>query len=218
MMEAAQTPHATPMAHATTDPRNYTRVLGLTAGMFSLLHVLIAGSAAVSARPAIITLQRSLIDYAQGGGVSIDQLSDPLLRLFVVTYLSALISMLITLGFCWYAGRVAKENTGEARAAGRAGATVALISGVVWFIVGIPAILFIHADGTVSWLVATVGVILAAPKAPPLSAVYMTSPGGQFLLIQFAALLLQLIPCLLIVLGLGWVAGRIGGAGINVSK
>ncbi len=125
MMEAAQTPHATPMAHATTDPRNYTRVLGLTAGMFSLLHVLIAGSAAVSARPAIITLQRSLIDYAQGGGVSIDQLSDPLLRLFVVTYLSALISMLITLGFCWYAGRVAKENTGEARAAGRAGATVA---------------------------------------------------------------------------------------------
>ena len=184
------------------------RTLGLTAAMFSLLDLLVIGGAAVAARPAIISMQRSLVNYSQGGGVSIDHLGDPLLALFLLTYGSALICLLITLGFCWYAGRIAGVRSGGQP--GRAGTTVALLSGLVWFIIGIPAILLTHADGTVSWLVATVGVILLSPTSPPLSAVYLTSPGGLYILIQLGALLLQLIIFFFFALSCGALAARIG--------
>lgn len=190
------------------------RVLGLTAAMFSLLDLLIIVSTAVAARPAIITMQRSLVNYSQGGGVSIDQLGDPLLILFLLTYGSALICLLITLGFCWYAGRIARQSRGQP---GRAGTTVALISGLVWFIIGIPAILLTHADGTVSWLVATVSVILLSPTSPPLSAVYLTSPGGLYVLIQLGVLLLQLIIFFFFALSCGALAARIGAGKTNTA-
>ena len=191
------------------------RVLGLTAAMFSLLDLLIIGSTAGAARPAIISMQRSLVNYSQGGGVSIDQLGDPLLTLFLLTYGSALICLLITLGFCWYAGRIARQSGGQP---GRAGTTVALISGLVWFIIGIPAILLTHADGTVSWLVATVGVILLSPTSPPLSAVYLTSPGGLYVLIQLGVLLLQLIIFFFFALSCGALAARIGAGKTNTAR
>jgi hypothetical protein len=190
--------------------RGYVVVLGLVAAMFSLLDLLIIGSAAVATQPAIITMQRSLVNYSEGGGVSIDQLADPLLRLFLLTYVSALVCLLITFGFCWYAGRVAMENTGDQSAATRAGVSVTLTSGLVWIIIGIPAIVLTQADGTISWLVATVGVILATPSGPPISSVYVTSPGGLYLLIQLAALLLQFGVFFCIALSGGAIIARIG--------
>ena len=178
--------------------------------MFSLLDLLIIGSAAVAARPAIITMQRSLVNYSEGGGVSIDQLANPLLGLFLLTYASALICLLITLGFCWYAGHVARENTGNPSVATRAGMSVALTSGLVWIIIGIPAILLTQADGTVSWLIATAGVILVTPSGPPISSVYVTSPGGLYLFIQLAALLLQIGVIFCFALSGGAIVARIG--------
>jgi hypothetical protein len=189
------------------------RVLGLTAAMFSLLDLLIIGGAAIAARPAIISMQRSLVIYSQGGGVSIDHLGDPLFSLFLLTYGSALICLLITLGFCWYAGRIAGVSSGGRP--GHAGTTVALMSGLVWFIIGIPVILLTHADGTVSWLVATAGVILLSPTSPPLSAVYLTSPGGLYILIQLGVLLLQLIVFFFFALSCGALAARIGASKTN---
>jgi hypothetical protein len=177
-------------ALASAGIRSYIWVLGLAAAMFSLLDLLIIGSAAEAARPAIITMQRSLVNYSEGGGVSIDQLADPLVGLFLLTYVSAIICLLITLGFCWYAGRVAMENSSDLSVATRASLTVTLTSGLVW-IVGIPAILLTQADGTISWLIATVGVILVTPSGPPISSVYVSAPGGLYLFIQLAALLLQ---------------------------
>ena len=50
-------------ARAAAGIRGYIRVLGLTAGVFSLLDLLLIGSAAEAARPAIITMQRSLVNY-----------------------------------------------------------------------------------------------------------------------------------------------------------
>jgi hypothetical protein len=191
------------------------RVLGLTAAMFSLLGVLVVGSTAVAARPAIISMQRSLVNYSQNGGVSIDHLGDPLLTLFLLTYGSALICLLITLGFCWYAGRIAKQSGGEP---GRAGTTVVFMSGLVWFIIGIPAVLLTHADGTISWLVATAGVILLSPTSPPLSAVYLTSPGGLYFLIQLGALLLQFIVFFFFALSCGTLVARIGSSKTNTAR
>jgi hypothetical protein len=191
-------------ALASAGIRGYIWVLALAAAMFSLLDLLIIGSAAEATRPAIITMQRSLVNYSEGGGVSIDQLADPLVGLFLLTYVSALICFLITLGFCWYAGRVAKENTGDLSVATRASLYVTLTSGLVW-IIGVPAILLTQADGTVSWLIATVGVIFVTPSGPPISSVYVTAPGGLYLLIQLAALLLQIG----IFFGFAWSGGAI---------
>jgi hypothetical protein len=190
--------------------RGYIRVLGLAAAMFSLLDLLVIGSAAVAARPAIITMQRSLVNYSQGGGVSIDQLADPLLGLFLITYVSALLCLVITLGFCWYAGRVTRENAGDASAATRAGVSITFTCGLVWIIIGIPAILLTQADGTVSWLIATVGVILVTLSGPPISSVYVTSPGGLYLVIQLAALLLQIGVFFGFTLSAGAIAARVG--------
>jgi hypothetical protein len=197
-------------AQAPAGFRGYILILGLAAAMFSLLELLIISSAAIAARPAIITMQRSLVNYSQGGGVSIDQLADPLLGLFLLTYVSALICLLITLGFCWYAGRVAVENTGNSSAATRAGVFIAFTSGLVWILIGIPAILISQADGTVAWLVATVGVILVTPSGPPISSVYVTAPGGLYLVIQLAALLLQIGIFFCFALSAGAIVARIG--------
>jgi hypothetical protein len=201
------------MGESTT--KIYLWVLRLTAGMFVLLQVFITSSAAISARPAILSMQRSLVDYSERGGVSIDHLADPLLGLFLITYLSALASLLITLGFSWYAGRIAMESTGQVPAASRAGMSVALTSGLVWFIIGVPAILLTQADGTVSWLVATTGVIVASQSGPPTSSVYVISPGVPYLIIQSLALLLQMALFLAFALSSAAIAGRLGAGSVQ---
>src|SRR5262249_13414715 len=123
---------------------------------------------------------------------------------------SALTCLIITLGFAWYAGRVARENSGGSAGAARAGTSVALTTGLVWLFIGIPVVLITHADGTIAWLVATSGVILATPSGPPATPVYVTSPGLPYLLIELVALLLQLALFLTFALPIGAIAGRIG--------
>jgi len=177
--------------------------------------VLITCSAAASAYPAVLTMQRSLVNYSEQGGVSIDQLGDPLLRLFLVTYVSALVCVIITLGFAWYAGRVVRENSGGTAGAARAGMSVALTTGLVWLFIGIPLVLITHADGTIAWLVATSGVILATQSGPPATSVYVTSPGLPYLLIQLVALLVQVGLMLTFVLPAAAIAGRIGAGSVH---
>jgi hypothetical protein len=162
-------------------------------------------------------MQRSLVDYSEQGGVSIAQLGDPLLGLFLVTYLSALLCLTITLGFAWYAGRVVRENSGGTAGAARAGMSVALTTGLVWLFIGIPLILVTHADGTIAWLAATSGVILATPSGPPATSVFMTSPGLPYLLIELVALLLQLALFLTFVLPVGAIAGRMGAGSVHAT-
>lgn len=206
-------------AVATTlgDSTGYVWTIRLAAGMFTLLQVLITSSAAVSAYPAILTMQRSLVNYSEQGGVSIDQLGDPLFGLFLVTYVSALACLIITLGFAWYAGRVVRENSGGSAGAARAGTSVALTTGLVWLFIGIPVVLITHADGTIAWLVATSGVILATPSGPPATSVYVTAPGLPYLLIQLVALLLQLALFLTFALPIAAIAGRIGAGSVHTT-
>jgi hypothetical protein len=198
------------------DSAGYVWTIRLAAGMFTLLQVLITISAATSAYPAVLTMQRSLVNYSeQGGGVSIDHLGDPLFGLFLVTYASALACLIITLGFAWYAGRVVKENGGGSAEASRAGTSAALTAGLVWLFIGVPLILITHADGTIAWLAATSGVILATTSGPPTTSVYVTSPGLPYLLIQLVALLLQLALFLTFALPAAAIAGRIGAGSVH---
>ncbi|MGO8949035.1 MAG: hypothetical protein ACLQUY_15585 [Ktedonobacterales bacterium] len=211
-MEAGGSPAVTSRA---ADVEGFIWTIRLTAGMFALLQVLITISAAASAYPAVLTMQRSMVNWSENGGVSIGQLAGPLVQLFLVTYISALILLAITLGLAWYAGRVAMENTGMPAQAVSAGTSVALASGLVWLIIGIPLVMLSHADGTISWLIATIGVITVSPSGPPASSVYVTSPGVPYLLIEFLALLLQGILFLIFALNGGAIAGRIGAGSLR---
>jgi hypothetical protein len=206
-----------PVATKVGDSAGYVWTIRLAAGMFTLLQVLIASSAATSAYPAVLTMQRSLVNYSEQGGVSIGQLADPLLGLFLVTYVSALACLIITAGFAWYAGRVVRENGGGSAEAARAGTSVALTTGLVWLCIGIPLVLITHADGTIAWLVATSGVILATPSGPPTTSVYVTSPGLPYLLIQLVALLLQLALFLTFALPTAAIAGRMGAGSAHTT-
>jgi hypothetical protein len=206
-----------PAATIVGDSTGYVWTIRLAAGMFTLLQVLITVSAATSTYPAILTMQRSLVNYSEQGGVSIDHLGDPLFGLFLVTYASALACLIITLGFAWYAGRVVRENGSGSAEAARAGTSVALTSGLVWLFIGIPLVLITHADGTIAWLVATSGVILATASGPPTTSVYVTSPGLPYLLIQLVALLLQLALFLTFALPAAAIAGRIGAGSVHTT-
>ncbi len=210
-----QTDKSSAVMSRRADIGGYIWTIRLTAGMFALLQVLISASAAASASPAILSMQRSLVNYSEGGGPSIGQVADPLLHLFVVTYGSALVLLAITLGLAWYAGSVAMENTGDVGRAAGAGTVVVLTSGLVWLFFGIPLILLTHADGTVAWLIATLGVIMLTPSGPPATSVYMSAPGFPYLLIQFLALLLQVILFLLFGMSSGAIAGRIGAGSVR---
>ena len=192
-----------------TAGRGYVFVLGLTAGLFSLLQALVAASAAQAAQSSVLAYQRSLITDANGGGVSIEPLLGPLLKLFAITYVTDLLAFAATLGVAWYAGRIVTLLRGNDAGGGGAGTTVTAISSAVWLIVTLLAALLFHSDGTVAWLVAT--LIVVAGNAH--SGVLVTAPSAVFTLIQAAALLVQAFVGIGPALAIGALAGRLGAEG-----
>lgn len=187
----------------------YVRVLGLAAGMFSLLQALVAASSAQAAQSSVLAYQRSLVTDLGGGGVNIEPLLGPLLKLFAITYVTNLLALAATLGFAWYAGRtVALLRRDDAGGAG-AGTTVAAISSAVWLAVMLLAALAFHADGTIAWLVAT----LALAGRGAQNGVLVTAPGPAFTAIQAVALLVQALIGIGPTLALGALAGRRGAHG-----
>lgn len=189
--------------------QGYVRVLGLAAGMFSLLQALVAGSSAQAAQSSVLTYQRSLVTDLHGGGVNIEPLLGPLLKLFAITYITNLLALAATLGFAWYAGRiVALLRGGDPDGGGgaSAGTTVTAISSAVWLVATLLVALLFHADGTIAWLIAT--LLLAGGSTQ--SSVLVTSPSAAFTAIQAAALLVQAFVGIGAALALGALAGRRG--------
>jgi hypothetical protein len=186
--------------------RGYVRVLGLAAGGFSLLQALVAASAARSAQSSVLAYQRSLVTDYTGGGVSIDPLLGPLLKLFAITYVTNLMAFAVTLGFAWYAGRIAALLRGSIAGGAGAGTTVTAISSAVWLFVTLLAALLFHADGSIAWLIAT----LALTPGGAQSGLLITAPSPAFVGIQAAVLLVQAFVGIGPALALGALAGRLG--------
>lgn len=192
-----------------TAGRGYIYVLGLAAGMFSLLQALIAASAAQAAQSSVLAYQRSLITDANGGGVSIDPLLGPLLKLFAITYITDLLALAATLGFAWYAGRIVTLLRGTSAGGGGAGTTVTAISSAVWLVFTLLAALLFHSDGTIAWLIATLALLAGGAQ----SGVLVTAPSPAFVGIQATALLVQAFVGIGPALALGALAGRLGAEG-----
>lgn len=207
MPEQHQEPQPQPRTGAAG--QGYVRVLGLAAGLFSLLQALVAASAAQAAQSSVLAYQRSLVTDAGGGGVSIEPLLGPLLKLFAITYVTDLLALAATLGIAWYAGRIVTLLRGSGASGGSAGTTVTAISSAVWLVVTLLAALLFHSDGTIAWLIATLALLAGGPR----SGVLVTAPSPAFAGIQAAALLVQAFVGIGPALALGALAGRLGAEG-----
>ena len=189
--------------------QGYVYALGLAAGLFSLLQALVAASAAQATQSSVLAYQRSLVTDASGGGVSIEPLLGPLLKLFAITYITNLLSFAATLGIAWYAGRIVTLLRGSAASGGGAGTVVTAISSAVWLIVTLLAALLFHSDGTISWLIATLALLAGGAQ----SGVLVTAPSPAFAGIQAAVLLVHALVGIGPALALGALAGRLGAEG-----
>ncbi|HEU5438571.1 MAG TPA: hypothetical protein VFU88_04710 [Ktedonobacterales bacterium] len=188
-----------------------TTLLGLAAAMFALLQALVAASAALAAQPAVLTVQQALVTDAAGGGVTFDLLAAPLVRMYAVTYLGAALSFGITLFFCWQAGRLSAALTGRPETGAQAGLRIVTISTAVWLAGTLVVALFLHADGTIAWLIATLLPLAGASASSGVpGGLSVTHPSAAFVVIQLVALLVQALIGYLLALGLGALAGRLG--------
>ncbi len=187
-------------------------MVGAAGAIFSLLAVFVMAAAAKENETGIVAAQRSLVDLAQGGGANPLPRLAQLVPVFVATYLAALLTCLVSLGFSWYAGRLAAIVTGRRESGAVAGFWVALVSGSVWAAVAVLVILALRADGTASWLLATLLYSLTAPSSH-LSGAINTQATPVYVGMQLALFLLQALVGGAAALGLGALAGRLGSEG-----
>ena len=164
--------------------------LGIVSGLFAALQVLISSSAARANIDTIESMRWSLARLDSGGGNPV-----PLIGLLVPVVLIAYGAMIVTgaicLVLCWYAGRLTAYVNGRRGGGAGAGFRVALLSGAIWIAFSIIISVLLHADGTITGVVAS-------------------THDGSALPVQLAGLLIQQLIFGAIGLGLGAWAGAIG--------
>lgn len=169
--------------------RYYGRNLGMIAGLFAFLQVLVS----ISSARANLLLMRATQDVITNITNNIVQtplnLLADLVPTLVATYAAMLITGVIMLGFAFRAGRVTAQEIGRHSGAS-AGFWVALISGTIWLVISLLGAVILRADGTIS------GVL--------------TSGASDRLIPQVFWLLIQEAPLALLGLGFGALAGLIG--------
>jgi hypothetical protein len=176
--------------------RYYGRNLGMIAGLFAFLQVLVS----VSSARANLLLMRATQDVITNITNNIVQsplnlLSD-LAPTLIATYTAMFITGVIMLGFAFYAGRITAEEIGRHSGA-LAGFWVALISGTIWIVVSLLGAIILRADGTISGA--------------------LTSGADDRLVPQVVWLLIQELPLALLGLGFGSLAGLIGAATAKIT-
>jgi hypothetical protein len=186
-------------------------LLGCTAGAVALLQAFVVASSALAHQADIEALQRGLLAYRDNsGGPWLDPQLVHVVPLIVATYLTAAISLAVTTALAWYAGRMA-AGLGGREVAATAGRRVAWISWLFWAVATVFAVGVLHADGTLSWAVATGVKLKATPGSQPVLGLFVSSPDVAFVAIQLATLLLQLGLALAGGIHLGALAGERGG-------
>jgi hypothetical protein len=176
--------------------RYYGRNVGMIAGLFAFVQVLVS----VSSARANILLMRATQDVVTNITNNIVQtplnlLSD-LAPTLVATYTSMLVTGVIMLGFAFYAGRITAQEIGRHSGA-LAGCWVALVSGAIWLVVSLLGAIILRADGTISGI--------------------LTSGANDRLIPQLVWLLIQEVPLALLGLGFGALAGLIGAATAKIT-
>lgn len=191
--------------------REYGTAVGLGAALFALVQVLAAASAAHENSTAVVILERSLVDLANGGGAVVTPAVSQLARVWVLMYLLALAALAAGLVLAWHAGRMAALTTGSPAAGALAGRWVMVCGSAVWVVAAALAFVVLRLDATFSWVAAIVAAILLAPNSPPRGTLYTVTPTLTYIVFQLLVLLLHAVFGVLLALALGSVAGRRGG-------
>lgn len=184
--------------------------VGAAAALLVLAQVFVAASAAHANAASSAALQRSLVSLSSGSGALVDPLFAALAPTFVATYLAALFAFAGGLVLCWRAGGLTAREAGSARGGIIAGRRVMLVASAAWLVLALLAYVILQLDGTVSWLVGTLGAVVLAPSAPINGVVYSAHPTAAYIVVQLATLLLQILLGVLVAHVLGGLAGRAG--------
>jgi hypothetical protein len=176
--------------------RYYGRNLGMIAGLFAFLQVLVSVSSARANLLLMHATQDVITNITNNIVQSPLNLLSDLVPTLVATYTAMIITGVIMLGFAFYAGRITAQEISRHRGA-LAGFWVALVSGVVWLVVSLLGAIILRADGTIS------GVL--------------TSGANDRLVPQVVWLLIQELPLALLGLGFGALAGLIGAATAKIA-
>ena len=94
---------------ARREARRLGQTLVIASGLLALTQVVVVSSGAAFNEAAVLTMQHALADLSEGGGALLTPAFNLLLRFWVVAYGVAFCSFLMTLGLCWYAGRVSAQ-------------------------------------------------------------------------------------------------------------
>lgn len=164
--------------------------LGILSGVFAALQVLISAATARANISSISSMRWALSRLDSGGGNPYPLIGS-LGSVVLVTYAAMVVTGAISLGLCWYAGRLTAYVQGRRVGGAGAGFRVALLSGTIWIGFSIIISLLLHADGTVTGVLAS-------------------TPDGSALGVQLSGLLIQELVLGAIGLGLGAWAGYIG--------
>jgi hypothetical protein len=200
---------------ARREARRLGQTLGIASGLLALTQVVVVSSGATFNEAAVLTMQHALADLSEGGGALLTPAFNLLLRFWVVAYGVAFCSFLMTLGLCWYAGRVSAQVTRQRSVGATAGYWAMLVGGLVWIAGSVLAALVLHADSTISWLLATIAYTLVTPQSAPVVGIYVTHPSTLFQALQLVILLFQQVIGLAVALGCGALLGRIGAQSVR---
>ena len=174
--------------------RRYGWYLGLLAGVFAALQVLISTTAALADAGNLLGAQRGL----SNGTADPRFLLGPLMPPVVATYGAMLVSGAIMLYLARQAGWLAAYVSGRRDAGTIAGSWVALVSGGIWVVLSILVVLRVHADGSITGL-------------------FTSNPTGPLQLGELPGLLVQELAAGMIGWGLGSMMGQSGAANAPLS-
>jgi hypothetical protein len=176
--------------------RYYGRNLGMIAGLFAFLQVLVSVSSARANLLLMHATQGVITNITNNIVQSPLNLLSDLAPTLIATYAAMFITGVIMLGFAFRAGRVTAQEISRHSGA-LAGFWVALISGTIWIVVSLLGAIILRADGTISGL--------------------LTSGADDRLVPQVVWLLIQELPLALLGLGFGALAGLIGAATAKIT-
>jgi hypothetical protein len=175
--------------------RHYALIFGLLSGLFAAMQVAVSSSAALENRAAISGLYYGLQNQALDPSIAAAWLAPVL----VAAYGSCLVAFGFSMWLCWHAGRAVAAASGNPTGGAGAGMLTSLLGSGIWIAASVAAVLALHTDGTASGIFAT---------TPNLSAANL---GGEL-----SELLGQEVVAVVVALGFGAVAGRMGAGSIHM--
>ncbi|MEO7003303.1 MAG: hypothetical protein ABI068_15930 [Ktedonobacterales bacterium] len=132
----------------------YGRMVGLVAGLFAVVQVLIAHAAVQGEQGAYDSYQLAIARFSHSQPTDFTLFIPNMLNILIVTYAAMLFCGFITVVLSWYAGRLAAQAIGRHARGASAGTAVWWVSSLIWLVASIAGVFITHTDGTIASMLA----------------------------------------------------------------